>query len=86
MQPPSHITKAFMWIVTGGGFGLGWLRDLFRMSAMVEECNNAPEFVAAQRARAWQKKRRSFLHLGVLGGQAILAPYGTSPLPPPPFF
>ncbi len=34
-------------MLSGGGFGLGWVRDFLYMSTYVAECNRDPEYVAA---------------------------------------
>lgn len=37
--------QAFLWWCTLGGFGCGWIRDLFCIPRYVAEANNDPEYL-----------------------------------------
>eukprot|EP00054_Salpingoeca_dolichothecata_P001364 m.18901 g.18901 ORF g.18901 m.18901 type:complete len:383 (-) comp12120_c0_seq1:94-1242(-) len=37
--------QGFLWLCTGGGFGIGWLRDSWRLPTYVQDANNSPIFL-----------------------------------------
>ena len=45
-------SQAFLWLTTFGGFGLGLLRELWRIPSYVDEYNAEPYHMAVLRARA----------------------------------
>lgn len=65
---------AVVYNATLGGFGLGWVRDLFRMSDIVADANNSPEFLAGyQKKLDMGKKPSMFSAVGL--GMVVLIPY-----------
>ena len=49
---------AFTWICTWGGYGLGWIRDFFRIPDYVEDANDEEEYAQNpdKTEEKWKKK------------------------------
>ena len=58
-------TQGVLWLLTGGGFGQGWLRDAVRIPAYVAEANATEEWVRTYKAlvKAYERPPTYFSHL-----------------------
>lgn len=77
---------ALVWYVTAGGiFGVGWLRDLFRIPEYVREANGEPEYQEYIKGRQRVWKRPPFTTVRFTGEIAVGMLFGflaRSALPP----
>ena len=63
---------AFTWLTTFGGvFGLGWLREITRLPAYVQEANQSPQFVE-KRFRVMHKRSSPPYNSTRVAGELIL--------------
>lgn len=59
------------WISFGGYFGLGWLRDAWRMRDYVAEANETPEYLAILTEKMRQQTRPSFGFIRLFGSIVV---------------
>ena len=71
-----RLNQGFAWWTTGGGFVIGYLRDLWRMSDYVKEANLEPSFVKCLFLQAKHYKQPEFKGVRFLGMVSVAMFYG----------
>ncbi|XP_074101627.1 TM2 and DnaJ domain-containing protein wurst [Cotesia typhae] len=63
---------AFIWLTTlGGYFGIGWLRDLLRISTYVDDVNNHPHFVESFKLSVRHNRKPTFSTVRFIGALIV---------------
>ncbi|XP_057334756.1 dnaJ homolog subfamily C member 22 [Microplitis mediator] len=63
---------AFIWFSTlGGYFGIGWLRDLFKISTYVDDANDHPHFVERFKLSVRHHKKPTFSTVRFIGALIV---------------
>jgi len=64
--------QAFLWWATaGGGFGMGWVRDLWRIPEYVDDANNDPQYVSELRYKMNSSPKPPFCSTRFLAQLAV---------------